>query len=327
VLIFSLILTLPIGFLASFFYLGFNNIPSWNIGIRNLLIIFRNFSSLILFISYFIATLLVISIADKMVFRSLFILHLSVFISGAIFSGGIYLSRSKTHPLTPYPTKIKTGYLTFLKEGVFNQAGDKLIMIERGGNDSYTAYLYNKEENKLVILPEIKIGKKNKNYINIDKLKREAVVTYTQQGKTLTWKIGFKDFYREDNFIRNRLINFYVQHLRVLYNQLKQNFFPQKQLDQTLFILGMLISIVLIAIPASYTLNDGGWGFAGITGAFFILSVLPFFYRGILLLLLKFNIKIQLFHEYSYLFPATIFAATGILLDLFIIVRGSKGRI
>jgi len=323
----SLILTIPMGLFTGFIYLDLNSIPSWNIGIRNLFIIFKNYSVFILFISYFTATLLVISIADKMVVRSLFALHLAVFLAGGIFAGGTYLSRYRSYPLTPRPEKINIGYLTFFKEDVFNRAGDKLIMIKRGEKGIYSTYLYSKNENKLVILPQTIIGKKNKNYLDINESKKEVTVTFNQKGKIFTWSIPFKDFLTQESFIKNKLTTFYLYHLKALFGQIRKAFLPQKKSDQIIFIIAMLISALLIAIPASYALNDGGWGFAGITGVLFLLGFLPFFYRGVILIILKFNIKTIFLKNYSYLFLATVFAAAGIVIDLIITVRGSRGRI
>jgi hypothetical protein len=78
----------------------------------------------------------------------------------------------------------------------------------------------------------------------------------------------------------------------------------------------------MISIPLSYGMNDKGWAFSGITGVFFILAILPFFYNYAFLLLGRFESRISIMGRYSYLFPSTVFGVCGILLDLIVKARG-----
>jgi hypothetical protein len=95
-------------------------------------------------------------------------------------------------------------------------------------------------------------------------------------------------------------------------------------MDKFLFLGTLYLSLLMISIPLTYALNDGGWGFSGIIGVIFILIVLPFFYGVSLRTMQTFNINIPLLARFSYLLPSIIFGFIGILIDIAVKVRGIK---
>ncbi|MBA7618631.1 hypothetical protein ES703_25961 [subsurface metagenome] len=325
ILIFSLLLIIPTGLFITFFTLNQRDIPVWNIGIRNIILFAKNLSLPIIAISYLVATLFTISLIDKMKVRSLFLLHIPpLLICVALIIGVSFIQQSKKYPLSIIEKKIQPGYRTFLREDVFNDVKDNALMLKRSDQNLFTVYIYDKTKNNLMVLNNMNMGKKGENSVFIDRNKKQMVLTFRQKKKDTSLKIPYSDFKRQGGIINNKIILFYVEHLRRTLLSFKVYFETLAEDDESIFLVTVFLSILMISIPFTYALNDGGWGFSGIIGEIFVLALLPFLYGAVLKIVQNISLNLSFLGRYSYLFPPIIFCSIGILIDIAIKVRGIK---
>ncbi len=318
ILILFVILIVPVGFFITFFALNQKNIPIWNIGIRNVLSFGGYYKVPIVAISYFIATLITVSLVDKMKIRSLILLHIPPVLIGAALIGGFYLIQAKRQPFRIIEHRVRLGYGSFLKEGVFNEVGNSAMMIEKNEQNRFTLYIYKRESNDLFVM-----GSMSGSAISIDQAGQKVSFTSGKR-KIITHTVPFKDFHSYEGVADNRMFRLYVNQLRKTVSSFRKYFQQAEGVERFLFLGAVFISVLMISIPLTYALNDGGWGFSGITGAIFILLVLPFLYGGIFFFIQKMRFSSSFLGSYAYLFPAIVFALIGIVLDISVKVRSIK---
>jgi hypothetical protein len=322
-----IVLIVPVGLYIAFFTLNQRNIPIFNLGLRNLMITVRNLTLPIITVSFLLSTLFTVSLIDKMKVRSLFLLHFPALIIGAILLWVFYGTRMKEEPLQVKEQAVKLGYLSFFKEGVFNDLGKKKVLIKTETDNLYTVYIYDRSTGGLTILPKTSAGakprvaEKGRNSIIID---RKAKQLEFSSGRKSVLTLPFSDFQKKVNSINNPALRFYVQQLRKTITAIRSNATRLRGIDLSLFFSVFFLSVLMISIPLTYAMNDGGWGFSGITGVILILSLLPFFYGFILKILQGTSVGGSFFGRFSYLFPALVFCGIGIILDILIKVRGMK---
>jgi hypothetical protein len=92
--------------------------------------------------------------------------------------------------------------------------------------------------------------------------------------------------------------------------------------ERYVFLASLLLTLLMVAIPAVYGMNDRGWGFSGLTGIFIFLAVLPFFYNYLFKIAGRLELSVSLLGGYSYLVPSILIGICGILIDIIIAVRG-----
>ncbi len=327
ILIFSVLFIIPIGLFITFFSLSGRNIPIWNIGIRNILLFSQNYSLLIIFISYLISTLLIISLTDKQKVRSIFLLHIPALIAGGILVGGIYLTRYRHYPLSLGEKNVQLDHRAFLRENVFNDVSGKLILIKKSENNYYTLYIYDRTKNDLVIANNVGIGTGKKNFISISQNNRRLNFTYERNKKSESLIIPYKDFTVKNDLINNRLINRYTVQIRKLTISLSNYFMNLDQTDKYIFLGTLFISVLMISIPLTYALNDGGWGFSGIIGVILLLVLLPFFYGAVFKILQRFRFGMSFLGRYSYLSSPLILCFCGFFIDLLVKIRRREKKI
>jgi hypothetical protein len=324
IIIFFIVIIIPIGFFITFFVLNQRDIPVWNIGIRNILITTKDFALPTIIISFLFATLLTISLVDKMKVRSIFVLHIPAVLIGIALIIAFYGIQKNEQPLAIMAKDVRLGYLSFFRDNVFNQINNHSIMVKKPKRNIYTVYIYDKSNNKLTILNNVSYGKKGKNYMYINKDRKQIEFFYTQRGKSMVISVPFSDFRVKNSSINNRFIIFYVNQLRKTLTSIRGLYAKLTKIDVYILLGALFLSILMISIPLSYALNDGGWGFSGIIGVIFIFLVLPFLYGGVLRFLLNARINAAFLGRFSYLFPSIIFCGIGILFDILIKVRGMK---
>jgi hypothetical protein len=318
ILILFVILIVPVGFFITFFALNQKNIPIWNIGIRNVLSVAGYYRVPIVAISYFIATLITVSLVDKMKIRSLILLHIPPVFIGAALIGGFYLSQTKQQPFKIIEHRVRLGYGSFLEKGVFNEVGNRAMMIQKNEQNLFTLYVYTRESNDLLVMDRVP-----RSAISIDQTGQKVSFTSGKR-KKITYTVPFKDFHSYEGATSNRMFRLYVNQLRKTVYSFREYFQQAEGKQRFLFLGAVFISVLMISIPLTYALNDGGWGFSGITGAIFIVLVLPFVYGGIFFILQKIRFSASFLGSFAYLFPAMVFAIIGIVLDIAIKVRSIK---
>jgi len=322
-----IVLIVPVGLYIAFFTLNQRNIPIWNLGIRNLLITVRNLSLPIITVSFLLSTLFTVSLIDKMKVRSLFLLHFPALIIGAILLLIFYGTRAKEEPLQIKEQAVRLGYLSFFKEDVFNDLGKKKVLIKTESDNLYTIYIYDGSTGGLTILSKTSIGtgtrtaEKGRNSMIIE---RDAKQIEFFSGRKSVLTLPFSDFQKKENSINNPALRLYVQQVRKTITAIRSNTTHLRGIDLSLFISVFFLSVLMISIPLTYAMNDGGWGFSGITGVILILFLIPFFYGYMLKIVQGISMGGSFLGRYSYLFPALVFCGIGIILDIFIKVRGMK---
>ncbi len=324
ILILFFILIFPIGFFVPLFVLNLRHIPLWNIGIRNTLLFTRGYSLVIISASYLLATLLTISLVDKMKVRSIFLLHIPAVITGVILIGGFFLFQSNNYPLSIIDSELNLGFRSFFKDDVFNDMQYRSVLFRRNAQGKYTVYLYDKKDNRLTTMYNVSMSKKDKNSLSIQQDKNQVVFNYIQQKKLNTVKIPFNNFDTRNEILDNKMLLFYGKQLRRTAGYVQALLGKLTAADKFLFLGTLYLSLLMISIPLTYALNDGGWGFSGIIGVIFILVLLPFFYGVSLRTIQTFNINIPILARFSYLLPSIIFGFIGILIDIAVKVRGIK---
>jgi len=316
-----IVFCVPIGLFVSFFILNGRNIPVWNIGIRNLLISARNMAFPIVAVSFLFSTLFTISTIDKMKVRSIFLLHIPALIIGALLLWASYGTRIKGDPLSLREQEVRLGYLSFFKEGVFNELENRAVYLKRQETSLYTFYVYDRSNNNITILQNVSIGEKGKNRMIINR--KEKQIEFFS-GKRTSLKLNFSAFKLEGSSINNPVVHFYMNQLRKALVLVRSSSRGLDGSDLPLFLGVLFLSVIMISIPLVYGLNDGGWGFSGVSSVILIILVLPFLYGGALRFFQRTSVTVTFLGRFSYLLPALIFCAIGILLDIILKVRGMK---
>ena len=324
ILVLFIILIIPVGLFITFFALNQKQIPVWNIGIRNIVLFSKNYALPIITISYFIATLLTVSLIDKMKVRSIFLLHIPAVLIGVVIIGVFFLIQSNNYPLSLIEKRMYLGYRTFLKENVFNDLRERSVLLMRTDQNQFTVYLYDKVNNSLIIMNNMNASKKGKNHLYVDQDGRQIVLREGQKKKITTVNIPYDEFNYKSSILNNKMILFYAKQLRGSLQSFRALFAKLPPIDQFVFFGAIYLSLLMISIPFTYALNDGGWGFSGIIGVVFILVILPFLYGIILKSMQNFSFNLSFLGKYSYLFPAIIYGFIGILIDIAVKVRGMK---
>jgi hypothetical protein len=316
-----IVFSVPVGIFVSLFILNARNIPVWNIGIRNLLIGARNVALPIVVISFLFSTLFTISTIDKMKIRSIFLLHIPALIVGALLLWAFYGAHIKSDPLSLREQEVRLGLLSFFKEAVFNEIENRAVYVKRQDDSLYTFYVFDKSNNSLTILKNVSTGEKGKNRMIIHQ--KEKKIEFFS-GKRTSLELPFSAFKHKGNSINNAFVQFYMNQLRKTFALARSSARGLKGPDLLLFLGVLFLSVLMISIPLTYGLNDGGWGFSGVSGVILIILVFPFFYGAILRFFRSPPFAVSFLGRFSYLFPALVLCAIGILLDIIIKVRGMK---
>jgi hypothetical protein len=168
------------------------------------------------------------------------------------------------------------------------------------------------------------MNNKDYNTLSIQQDNNQVVFNYIQQKKPYTVKVPFNDFDTKNEILDNKMLLFYGKQLRRTSGYVQVLLGNLPTMDKYLFLGTLYLSLLMISIPLTYALNDGGWGFSGIIGVIFILVVLPFFYGVSLRTIQTFNVGTPFLARFSYLLPSIIFGFIGILIDIAVKVRGIK---
>jgi hypothetical protein len=326
ILVLSIILVIPVGLLITSLSLNQRNIPILNLGIRNILQYAQNYSLLIFFISYLFASLLVTALIDKLKVKSIIALHLPAFIVGAVFAGGIYLTRHWHYPLSPGTKTVQLDHRTFIREGVFNEIPEKAIMLTRSSDNNLTLYLYDKTSDDLSITRNLKTGSSGKNTIFIDESKRVVTLRYRKNKGSDSLEIPFRVFAVENKLFDNPLINRYLLQIRNVSTSLRSYIGSLSQTEKYIFAGALFISVLMILIPLTYALNDRGWGFAGLVGIIIIIAITPFFYGAIINMFRKVSVNLSFLRQFSYLSIPLILCVIGIFLDILVKIIGRRKK-
>jgi hypothetical protein len=215
-------------------------------------------------------------------------------------------------------TSIRTGHLTFLKENAFNNTGNALLYIRSKGPSFYDIYIYEKESNNLVAAEQISIGKE----LRIDNTNRRILLKFDRNGQKNSYIFPFKGFVKKTTLTQNRFLSFYMKQIRLLQQNIQNEYTRLPENDARIFGLFMVLSVLLISIPITYALNDKGWGLSGIVSVFLILFLLPILYRTIYNVIERTGGNPALLGHYSYLFPSVLIIILGIIVDVITKVRG-----
>jgi hypothetical protein len=324
ILFYVVLLIIPVTLIVTFFALGRAHIPLWNVGIRNVVQYSRNFFLPSLFLSYLIATLLVISLIDKMKVKSLILLHISAIIVGCIFAAGIYYTRLITVSSPQTKGELRLGYRNFFKEGVFIETKGRKLFIESGENDRRNLYLYDVKNNALSVVRDISTRREGKNQLLVDTLNRNISIRSKTDLPGGQAQISFGDFQRGKNINDSYLLTLYGTRIGLIQRIILSRLNPLGLLDRYLLLGSLFLSVLMISIPLVYGLNDRGWGFSGIIGVFFILAILPFWYGFVFRLIERFRPRVLLLGKYEYAFPSLIFVLCGILIDIIVKTREKR---
>jgi len=331
IFIYLILLIIPVTLFITFFSLNQQSIPLWNIGIRNILQYSRNYFLPSIFISYLISTLLVVSLIDKMKVKSLIMLHIPAVLSGLILGGAFYLVQIERAPLPSLKGEAHLGLFTFLKTNVFNELDERLLFIDNSGENAgkgrHTLYLYNKNNNNLSIVQNVYTSQKGKNYIFVDTSMNRISIILKDGLPSGRVHFPYSDFPGEKGITGSRLITAYEKQIVSVYSLLRARMETLQKIDILLMAGSLLLSVLLIAIPLTYGLNDRGWGFSGIVGVFLILGILPYLYGFILKILGRIAPDLSILGKYSYLFPAILLGLCGILMDIIVKMMGRTKRV
>jgi hypothetical protein len=318
------VLIIPIGLLVTFLSLAQRDIPLWNIGIRNVFRAAHVYTSPIIFLSYLLATLVTVSSLNKMLVRSVFLLHIPVLIVGGIIIGVFNFINQERGPLSLTDKDVRLGYRNFLKEDVFNDVDSKTIMVKQTEDNQRLLYLYDKTSNELFIMKNTKSAGEIVLPISIDSKRRIVTLSYVDKNKLQKMNIPFRNFSSHGGAVHNRILLFYLKHVKRAVNFLVTNYRKLPQPEKYMFLGTFLLSVVMISIPFTYALNDGGWGFSGMVGVIAIVIFLPFFYGAVIKILQSVNATPTFLGGYSYLFPTFLFCFCGIFIDIIVRIGGLR---
>jgi hypothetical protein len=264
IVIFFILFLIPVGLFISFFSLYQDDIPVWNIGIRNLLVTARNLTVPIIAVSFLLSVLFTVSLIDKMKVRSIFVLHVPALFIGAVVVWIFYGSASRSEPLHVGGQDVRLGYLSFFREGVFTDAGEKTILMKTHKGGPHTFYIFDRTKGTLTVLPMAEIGPSRKtggkpeNRVIIDRKNKD--ILFQSGGKTVT-AVPFREFRQGGSSIDNPLVGIYVDRLKKTLAAIRARARNLHGTDLLLFLSMFFLSVIMIALPLTYALNDGGWGF------------------------------------------------------------------
>lgn len=316
IILYLILLFVPVTIFITFFSLNKNGIPVWNLGIRNVLEYSKNYLLPSLFISYLISTLLAVALADKMKVRSLFLLHIPPLVVGCLLGAAFFYLRPKEVAFPIQKGTLRLGVNNYLRKDVFNDLGDSILYIESTGIESYTVYLYDRNENKLQVFRDMNLGRKKGNHLLIDAQKGEIIIV-TKKGETEAFLfLPYRDVRIHKSTVNLKLVQAYENRVRSVLSMFRARGAQLKPLEMEIMLSLLLLSLLMISIPLTYGLNDRGWGFAGPLGALLVLGLLPFLYGFVLKLINIFPGITGILGRYAYLFPAAVYGLIGICLDI-----------
>jgi len=306
IILWSIIVFIPVCLFITLFAVSEKNIPLWNIGIRNVAVMARYYLMPSLAISYIISALMTAAFIDKVRVRSIIMLHIPAVLAGLVMFGGLQLAQGKRYPLPIVRGKMTLGPAVFLKKDVFNQAGERSLLVREDAKKKSTVLLYDRRNNNLLFTQD---------KIAIDEKSRNLVISFGG-GRTLKREsIPFKNL-GEQKLFKNPVALIYASKVREAVSYVKGSLDGLAPRDAFIFLSAFLLSIIMIAIPLGFALNDAGWAFSGITGVVVTLVLLPYLCWGVFRALEAADLRATLLAKYSYLFPCIILGAIGIFMDI-----------
>lgn len=317
----TLLFTVPIGLFITVLMLAGRDVPLWNIGIRNILIVSKNLLVPIVLASYLFSTLFALALVDRMKMRSIILLHVPPLVAGAViaavlaFSGLIDIIDTSG----AIDRNTAVGYRTFLKRDVFNRVDGSMIRMSQDVPARSSLLLYEKDSNTLIPMNNISLSKS----VKIDRAKRLLLISY--EGKTIRYSKGFpfSDFVKKSPLTSGRFVGFYTGHVRSLLRTVRSQYFNLTGRDRMLFGGFLFLSVLLFSISLTNVMNDRGWRLFGIVAVFFILFLLPLFYRAIFRITDTAGINPEFLGRYSFLFPAILAGGCGIIIDILAKIFGA----
>ena len=218
------------------------------------------------------------------------------------------------------------GYGTFLKEGVFNDLKSGFFLLKKKDKDRYTIYIYDRSKNSLSIIHNVSTKKGSAHSLFVDQNKRAIIIRYEEGKKTRSIQFPYSAFPQGKDITKNRLISEYAKRVKKTLSSVMEQSNKLQIGESSLFFASMFVTLLMISLPLTYALNDGGWGFSGIIGVIFILIVLPLFYGYVFSILNRLRLNTAFLKKYYYLIPSILFGAFGIFLTILIKVMGRKTR-
>ncbi|MGQ9615098.1 MAG: hypothetical protein ACUVWJ_01720 [Spirochaetota bacterium] len=318
IILYLILLLIPVTLLLTFLSLKKAGIPTFNIGIRNVVVHSQNYILPSFFISYLISTLIACGLVDKMKIKSLLLLHLPPIIVGCILSVGFYYFRPTE---VTFPTErgtVQLGINNYVKRDVFNELDDRLLYIKRKSNELHTLYLYDRVENRLLVFDDINLWKKKGNYLTINPAENMIIVVTKKEKSESLVKIPYRITTLYKSVVNLKLVESYVGRVKGVLSLLRARIDPLNRQDKILMLVSLSISLLMISIPVAYGLNDRGWSFSGLIGVPVVLVILPFIYGFVLKFPDRFPGILQTMGRRSYLFPAAVCCFMGVVLDIIV---------
>ncbi len=327
IFVYMLVLIIPVTLLVTCFTLVKANIPLWNIGIRNILRHSMHFLLPSIFISYLIATPVVVSLVDKMKVQSLLLLHIPAIIAGGILGGLLFFAQIEKMPILVKKDVLHIGVNTFFRRDVFNEIEDRVVYIHPYTKDLNQLYLYNKKDGRLFAINGVSIGRRGKNYLSVDEKNRLVRIAARDNPHVGEVSIPFSSFKTGDGTLSLSIVSSYSNQIVKVYRQFRSAVSGLEQQDRLILAGALFLSVLLISIPLSYGFNDRGWTFSGAAGVFLVLAALPYFYGFILKILNRISPEPSFMGRYSYLVPALVFCVIGFILDILVKTGGRTRRV
>ena len=317
----TLLFTVPIGLFITVLMLAGRDVPLWNIGIRNILIVSKNLLVPIVSASYLFSTLFAVALVDRMKMRSIILLHVPPLVAGAVIAAVLALT-GLIDTSGAIDRNTAVGYRTFLKEDVFNRADGSMIHVSKDVPGRSSLLLYEKDSNTLIPMNNISLSKS----VKIDRAKRLLLISY--EGKTIRYSKGFpfSVFVKKSPLTSGRFVGFYTGHVRSLLRTVRSQYVNLTGRDRMLFGGFLFLSVLLFSISLTNAMNDRGWRLFGIVAVFFILFLLPLFYRAIFRIIDTAGTNPEFLGRYSFLFPAILAGGCGIIIDIVAKIFGT-GRV
>jgi len=321
ILLLTLLFTVPIGLFITVLMLAGRDIPLWNIGIRNILIVSKNLIVPIVSASYLFSTLFAVALVDRMKIRSIVLLHVPTLVAGAVIAAVLTLT-GLIDISGAIDRNTTVGYRTFLKEDVFNRADGSMIRMSKDLPGRSSLLLYEKDSNALIPMNNISLSKT----VKIDRAKRLLLISY--EGKTIRYSKGFpfSVFVKKSPLTSGRFLQFYTGHVQSLLRTVRSQYVDLAGGDRMLFGGFLFFSVLLFSISLATAMNDRGWRLFGIVAVFFILFFLPLFYRAIFRIIDTAGGNPEFLGRYSFLFPAILAGGCGIVIDIVAKIFGA-GRV
>jgi len=320
IIILTLLFTVPIGLFITALMLAGRDVPLWNIGIRNILIVSKNLLVPIVSASYLFSTLFAVALVDRMKIRSIVLLHIPPLVAGALIAAVLaftgLIDIFDTSGAIDRNTAV--GYRTFLKKDVFNRADGSMIRVSGDVPARSSLLLYEKGSNTLIPMNNISLSKS----VKIDRAKRLLLISY--EGETIRYSKGFpfSVFVKKSPLTSGRLVGFYTKHMRLLLRTVRSQYINLTGRDRMLFGGFLFLSVLLFSISLTNAMNARGWRLFGIVAVFLILFLLPLFYRAIFRIIDTAGGNPEFLGRYSYLFPAITAGVCGIIIDILAKVFG-----